>query len=35
MPSWKEILEQFAVIKAAPIPFMIVTIAIFGIVPLP
>lgn len=32
MPSWKEILEQFALISAAPIPFSLVTIAIVGIV---
>jgi hypothetical protein len=32
MPSWKEILEQFAMILAAPIPFFVVTLAIFGIV---
>ena len=32
MPSWKEILEQFAVIRTAPVPFAIVTIAIFGLV---
>jgi hypothetical protein len=32
MPSWKEILEQFALISAAPIPFLLVTIAIIGIV---
>ncbi len=31
MPSWKEILEQFAMIKAAPVPFFLVTIAIIGI----
>lgn len=32
MPSWKEILEQFALISAAPIPFLLVTIATIGIV---
>jgi hypothetical protein len=32
MPSWKDILEQLAVIREAPIPFLIVTLAIFGIV---
>lgn len=32
MPSWKDILEQVAVIRTAPIPFGMVTIAIFGIV---
>jgi hypothetical protein len=32
MPSWKEILEQFALISAAPIPFFLVTIAIIGLV---
>ena len=25
MPSWKELLEQFAVIQAAPVPFVILT----------
>jgi hypothetical protein len=24
MPSWKEILEQFAMIMAAPVPFILV-----------
>ena len=32
MPSWEKILEQFALVKAAPVPFFAVTLAIIGIV---
>lgn len=32
MPSWKDFVEQLGVIQAAPVPFFVAVLAVFGLV---